>query len=102
MSGRPARQPPVPGNYPGNQGIIRGMKQLQVSGPSAIISGDQPNPNDQATTPWTVTNVGQDKRATKHAKALMEIRNDLQSYEQTGDVDRELLNRCIALGFDEV
>eukprot|EP00794_Sanderia_malayensis_P000256 gene256-877_t len=42
------------------------------------------------------------KRSTRHAKALMEIKNSLQSYEVGGgDVDRALLEQCVALGFEE-
>ena len=104
-AGRQPRQAQVPGNFIGNQnsmrGIQQGMKQLQVSG-----QGTMPEPGtdrqQQMNTPWSVTNLTQDKRSARHAEALREIRHSLQSYEVSGDVDSPFLSRCVGLGFDEV
>lgn len=106
-SGRPTRQLQMQVNYHGSQNVMRGiqqgMKQLQVSGQGGLSAEGQPIDRQQAMgTPWTVTNLTPDKRSTRHAKALREIRHSLQSYEVGGDVDRAELDRCIELGFDEV
>ena len=104
-AGRQARQVQMPGNFIGNQssmrGIQQGMKQLQVSSQGTILEQSNDRPQ-QLNTPWSVTNVSQDKRSARHAEALREIRHSLQSYEVGGDVDSSLLSRCVELGFDEV
>eukprot|EP00112_Aurelia_sp_Birch-Aquarium-sp1_P019910 Seg5018.3 transcript_id=Seg5018.3/GoldUCD/mRNA.D3Y31 product="hypothetical protein" protein_id=Seg5018.3/GoldUCD/D3Y31 len=109
--GKLTRPIAMPGSFPGSQHTVRdirqGMKQLQVSSAQLqsnfVQPNEQPVTNDpQSSTPWTVTNVPQDKRSTRHAKALMEIRHSLQNYELRDDVDRALLEKCISYGFDEV
>ena len=103
-AGRQARQAQIPGNFLGNQntmrGIQQGMKQLQVS--SGVPQELQQVDRQQMATPWTVTNLTQDKRTTRHAETLREIRHSLKNYELAGDVDSSLLTRCVELGFDEV
>ena len=109
--GKPTRPVAIAGNFTGSQHTVRdirqGMKQLQVGTgqlqSNFVQQNEQPVANDaQTSTPWTVTNVPQDKRSTRHAKALMEIRHSLQNYELRDDVDRVLLEKCISYGFDEV
>lgn len=104
-AGRQARQAQIPGNFIGNQnsmrGIQQGMKQLQVSG-QGTMPEQGTDRQQQMNTPWSVTNLTQDKRSARHAEALREIRHSLQSYEVSGDVDNPFLSRCVGLGFDEV
>ena len=104
-AGRQARQVQIAGNAVGSQNTIRGiqqgMKQLQVSG-QGTIPEQGADRQQQITTPWSVTNLIQDKRSARHAEALREIRHSLQSYEVGGDIDSSLLHRCVSLGFDEV
>ena len=85
--------------------VRQSLKQLQVGGHATtdqIAASVGLNNDGQMAPTWNINSQLTDKRSTRHAKALMEIRSSLQSYEVCGEVDKILLERCVALGFDEV
>ncbi len=109
LNSKQSRQAPTSTSH-ALRDVRQSLKQMQVSGhASQTDRSQQMFGNDvQNSASWNMIYADStSKRPARHkANALMQIKNSLQDYEvadrSCGDVDKALLDQCVAWGFDEV